>query len=812
LTPDTTDANAVWLALPSRYSMVVRSPLANDDQHRVYWTNPGDQSPHFATFAEIQAGNPHHDLGIVQPTTAPHIDLVNVPSFPVTSLTWTGTAGGQLDVVVSVPTWVSKVGDIVNISGATNDGTGGNAVVNGDFSVVEFTDSQHFLLTAYAPSIIGAIDGSPVLVQQQAPGPKVAISLMSWDTANGGTLYVIMTAPTSLVSAVGDTVGISGAVNDGIGGNAAVNGEFTVNGFTDSSHFTLAAPVDYGVIGNITGSPVLSKMVVREDAVTSMVWAPTADGQTTVVMTSSSSTVTAVGDTVTVSGATNTGTGGDAVVNGQFTVAAFTDPAHFILAMPAASVFATIGGAPIIGIQGVGTLPQASRSYLYTYVNSFGEESSPSPASNAVTGFDAYKDSGIYWQVSGLPTAAPVNPAGTNYPAITKMYLYRTVTSATSGAQYYYVTEIDFPASSTYLDYIPDTTVSLDQVLETVGWANPPAGLDGLVSLPGGMLAGFTGNTIHFCEPNRPHTWPGIYDQSVHYDVVQLAVWQGYLVVMTNGFPVAGSGNTPSNFLFTQTQVAEPCIARGSVLVDTSGVYYASQNGLVFFTGYAIQNITLSLVEKNEWLNYYHADNIICARHRMQYIAVNGTDQGFLVDYAESRLGFEDLTTMLDVVCIWNDEHLGDVLLMADKKVYRWDSPSTPPQTYHWKSKAFFTPLPISLGAVQIALNQSAAAVGAFTLDTSVLDGSDVLGPVVAAPSVPLDNGDVTLPMGVNAMFTYNAGPQLVPIMTRNLAVDQEIFRLPNGFKTFQHQFEVTSRVPIFSIQVATTLEELKTV
>jgi hypothetical protein len=344
------------------------------------------------------------------------------------------------------------------------------------------------------------------------------------------------------------------------------------------------------------------------------------------------------------------------------------------------------------------------------------------------------------------------------------------------------------------------------------------------------MLAGFIGNTVYFCEPDRPHTWPGIYAQSVHYDIVQMVVWQSYLMVLTSGFPSAGSGNTPSNFLFTQTQVPEPCIARGSVLVDLMGVYYASQNGLILFTGYAMQNVTLTMVSKNEWLSYYHAADIICARHRMQYLAVNGTDQGFLVDYAEARLGFEDLTTMQGVVSIWNDEHTGDTYLMANKIAYRWDSPNTLPQTYRWKSKVFFTPLPISLGAVQIAADQSITPGAEFTLHVSFLDGGDMLGPApvssveftfdesvldsedMLAPLVSLDNGKVTLPVGVNATFTYNAGPQLTPIMTRNLSVPQEIFRLPKGFKTFQHQFEVTSRVPIYSIQLATTLEELKAV
>ena len=39
--PTSSDPDA-WLPLPSEFSSVVRSPLANDTLHRIYWTNPPD--------------------------------------------------------------------------------------------------------------------------------------------------------------------------------------------------------------------------------------------------------------------------------------------------------------------------------------------------------------------------------------------------------------------------------------------------------------------------------------------------------------------------------------------------------------------------------------------------------------------------------------------------------------------------------------------------------------------------------------------------------------------------------------------------
>lgn len=435
------------------------------------------------------------------------------------------------------------------------------------------------------------------------------------------------------------------------------------------------------------------------------------------------------------------------------------------------------------------TVPQIERSYTYTYVSVYGEESAPAPPSNTASGAPDAS-----WTVSNLPTSIPANPSGANYPPIATLRLYRTIVSATAGAQFYQVIDLPMPTPGVYVDNALDQAVANNGVLESIGWENPPDYLDGLTALPGGMLVGFTNNTVHFCEPNRPHTWPIGYDQSVHYDIIALAGWQQYLMVLTTGYPSTGSGNTPSNFILVQSQVPEPCVSRGSVVTDLTAVYYASQNGVIQLSGYGIQNQTMLLVDKNDWLNRFRAREIIACRHRSQYLAINNTDSAFLIDYSEPRLGFSDLSTFLGVVCVWNDEYTGETMLCANKKVYLWDDPTTAHLTYRWRSKQFYTPVPISLGAAQV------------TLDKAVYDPVPTGGPPL------LDNGDttVTLPAGVNAVFNLYAGPMLNLIMSRNLAEQQEIFRLPKGFKAFDWQCEIVSRVKVSQIQLATTLAELK--
>lgn len=77
-------------------------------------------------------------------------------------------AGGvwTIAVVTAAASLVGAVGDSINISGATNTGTGGNTLVNGNQVVTAFTDNQHFSyqVTAVAGAI-GTIAGTQILNQ-----------------------------------------------------------------------------------------------------------------------------------------------------------------------------------------------------------------------------------------------------------------------------------------------------------------------------------------------------------------------------------------------------------------------------------------------------------------------------------------------------------------------------------------------------------------------------------------------------------------------------------------------------------------------
>lgn len=447
---------------------------------------------------------------------------------------------------------------------------------------------------------------------------------------------------------------------------------------------------------------------------------------------------------------------------------------------------ALVIGVAAAGGTAPGTVPYVARSYLFTYVDKFGLESSPSQPSAVVEG--ATDGS---WTVTGLPTTWPVDPAH-NYPPPARVRLYRTVSGQNTGATFYRVAEWligQVPAS--FVDATRDTDIVGSLPLESAGWAPPPDGLDGLTALPGGMLVGFTGNTIHFCEPDRPHAWPAAYDLAVQYQIRAFGVWQQSLVVLTEGYPSTGTGTSPANFTLSQVQVPEPCIARGSAVTDMLGVYYASQNGLVMLSYFGMQNQTLATMSKNIWLTSFKANSLIACRHRSQYLALTEDGTGFIIDYSDQRLGIVRTNALDGASCVWNDVFTGDAYICADSKVYRWDDPGAGSLVWRWRSKKFSLPRPVNLGAAQITLDPSVLAPG--------------------AASGVLANGDASLvlPAGVNAIFRLliNDGQN---VYETALTEERPRLRLPSGFLCFDWQFEIVSRVPVYRVELATTMAELQ--
>jgi hypothetical protein len=113
---------------------------------------------------------------------------VSISSMTATFVVATPGNQAYWDIAVVAATsnvLVAQVGDVVNISGATNSGGGKDAAVNGNFTVTSFTDSQHFHFkiantsSTYIQS--GALGGTIVL---NYSGGTLNAKILRVDTGN----------------------------------------------------------------------------------------------------------------------------------------------------------------------------------------------------------------------------------------------------------------------------------------------------------------------------------------------------------------------------------------------------------------------------------------------------------------------------------------------------------------------------------------------------------------------------------------------------------------------------------------------------
>jgi hypothetical protein len=228
------------------------------------------------------------------------------------------------------------------------------------------------------------------------------------------------------------------------------------------------------------------------------------------------------------------------------------------------------------------------RQYVYTYVNSLGEEGPPSSPSTVVQALDG---SSVLLSEMSLPPTIGYD--------ITKMRIYRT-NSTEAGTEYQFVKEID--VSRTTRDEV--RSVDLSEVIATTTWDPPPVTMAGITTMPNGMLVGFVGKQLHFSEPFFPHAWPAEYDQAVDYNIVGLASFGNSIVALTDGWPYIITGSHPRNVNVRPLKVNQACVSKESIATDGDKVYYASPDGIIEIGVNGIRIATEDLLDKEDWATY----------------------------------------------------------------------------------------------------------------------------------------------------------------------------------------------------------------
>lgn len=352
--------------------------------------------------------------------------------------------------------------------------------------------------------------------------------------------------------------------------------------------------------------------------------------------------------------------------------------ASYTLGIPAPAAAATVA------LNGTGSGIAETRVYTYTYVSAWGEEGKPATASAPI---DVLPGQTVDLSaLSGAPTGA--------YNIVSKR-IYRSVTGS-FGTGYLFVAEIAV-ATATYNDAI--AVENLGEQLSSLTFSMPPATLKGLVSLPNGMMAGFDGKDVYFCEPYKPHAYPLSYVMTVDYDVVALGAIDTTLVVLTKGFPYLMQGTHPDNMSMVKAEIPQACVSKRSVAFLGGAVVYASPDGM-FAVGNGTINLTEHIFTNNEWRAFFKPDSIHGYVYDDKYIGFynTGTAQGgFIIDPKNGDF------TMLDwyATAGYYDPQRDALFLVVGGLLVKFDEGATN-MTASWRSKVFYSPKPINLGAIRL--------------------------------------------------------------------------------------------------------------
>ena len=487
-----------------------------------------------------------------------------------------------------------------------------------------------------------------------------------------------------------------------------------------------------------------------------------------------------------------------------------------------------------------------TRAYVYTFINEYGEESAPSPASAPATG----RVNGT-WELTVMQVAFPV--AGNHNP-LDKMRIYRTVTGSNS-VNYRFVTEIDPPMASyddngdgttdPYGNITTNDSVSLNESIPSIGWNLPPAGLQGIVNMANGIMVGFVGRDVYFCEPYRPHSWPFAYVLSVDAPIVGIGVFQSGAVICTTSNPYVATGMNSVSVILARLDDVEPCQSFRSIVNGLDGVLYASQNGLIVVNQSGAQNILKSMITRNEWRAEYLPSTCVSATDGARILTFNTSFGGWIFTPFEPLGQLVNLGGFEDVTAVQTDAFTGEAYIVARDVVSLWNPETTIPLGYTWKSKVFEVPYPVNMGAYRLqykdVINDDdlVSGVDYSTYNTARFSATTIETETPALTTNPLNTLNLYPINGVRTETGVTGSPPIVqyrmPMGFSPLIGDIELIRdrvnikiygdgvlrdersitsnqvqrLPSGYKADKWQIEFNTAQNIYSFKMAETAKEL---
>lgn len=325
-----------------------------------------------------------------------------------------------------------------------------------------------------------------------------------------------------------------------------------------------------------------------------------------------------------------------------------------------------------------------TRAYVYIAMNTWGEESAPSPpATISVTYLHDVRIE-----------VGDVTASFVGYRPFSEYRILRTF--GTTAAYLMVDAEPQAPTVAIERGKKPSPT---GHALQSEAWTPPPDGLQGIVLAPNGWFAAFKGNTLYMSEPYRPHAWP--YSMTFAKAIRGLCIGQQSIVVTTADGVYAVAGAHPSAAQQINLNAPQPGLAQRSMAQVEGAVAYASNDGIVFVSGSsASSEIGQRLFDRGTWRARY-GNQISDASMRFAYhdgalvSASSGEANGFLLRMDEDVGSFTRLSARYDCMFLLP---VNDALYYTvGNSLYQFRGGD--PGVLTWHSKDFIFPMQNTFGA-----------------------------------------------------------------------------------------------------------------
>lgn len=403
-----------------------------------------------------------------------------------------------------------------------------------------------------------------------------------------------------------------------------------------------------------------------------------------------------------------------------------------------------------------------TRTYCYTFVTQWGEESAPSPASTPIEGkiddtwtitptdvapSNSYTITNAVWSggtltltvnttfglrageyvtLSGLApavlndswqvataasttvTITMANPgtitdttgtATRDAPHNTSSMTKRIYRSVTTDTDTQFYFVLEIPVA----DVSEDDTASIviGEPLPSAGWLMPPVNLQGIKTLPSGAMIAFYDNVVCFSEPNVPYAWPSAYRNTSDYPIVGLGLIGTAAVVGTQGTPYMIDGVVPEAASMTRVDQLWPCLSKQGITSFGNGVFYPTTVGLAYLSFQGSKIVTDTMWSQYEWSDL-NPSTFKAATYNNLYYTAQTTDNSetrVLVIAPDKWVTEYNVST--DV--LYTDKAQSKIYYAASNgSIYELEPTSGVAQPYTWLSKIYVVPTPINIGAVKI--------------------------------------------------------------------------------------------------------------